>query len=68
VLHIILLEYEVKRMAYTISDDCIMCGACVGECPVDAISEGDGKYVIDADTCLDCGACAGACPVDAPQA
>ena len=55
-------------MAYTISDDCIMWGACVGECPVDAISEGDGKYVIDADACLDCGACAGACPVDAPQA
>ena len=55
-------------MAYTISDDCIMCGACVGDCPVEAISEGDGKYVIDADACIDCGACAGSCPVDAPQA
>lgn len=36
-------------MAYQISDDCISCGACQAECPVDAISEGDGKYVIDAD-------------------
>lgn len=53
-------------MAYNISDDCIMCGACAGECPVSAISEGDDKYVIDADTCIECGACADACPVGAP--
>ena len=37
-------------MAYVISDDCIACGACAEGCPVNAISEGDGKYVIDADT------------------
>ena len=54
-------------MAYTISDECVSCGACVEACPDGAISEGDGKYVIDADACLDCGACAGACPVGAPQ-
>lgn len=53
-------------MAYAISDDCISCGACAAECPVEAISEGDGKYVIDADTCISCGACAGVCPVEAP--
>ena len=53
-------------MAYTITDDCISCGACVDECPCGAISEGDGKYVIDADACADCGACADACPVGAP--
>ena len=53
-------------MAYVISDDCIACGACAEECPVSAISEGDGKYVIDADTCISCGACAGTCPVSAP--
>ena len=59
---------EVYTMAYKISDDCISCGACQGECPVNAISEGDGKFVIDPDTCLDCGSCAGVCPVGAPQA
>ena len=52
-------------MAYKISDECISCGACAGECPVGAISEGDGKYVIDANACLDCGSCAGACPTEA---
>ena len=54
-------------MAYKISDDCIACGACAAECPAEAISEADGKYVIDPDACLDCGACADTCPVDAPK-
>ena len=53
-------------MAYKISDDCVMCGACVEECPVNAISEGEGKYVIDADACISCGSCEGASPVGAP--
>ena len=35
-------------MAYKISDECIMCGTCEGECPVGAIAEGEGKYEIDA--------------------
>ena len=54
-------------MAYKINDECISCGACASACPVEAISEGDGKYVIDADTCIECGACADACPVGAPR-
>lgn len=55
-------------MAYKITEDCISCGACAADCPVEAISEGDGIYVIDADTCIDCGACADSCPVSAPVA
>lgn len=55
-------------MAYVINEDCISCGACVAECPTDAISEGSDKYVIDAATCIECGACADACPVGAPNA
>ncbi len=53
-------------MAYKINEDCISCGACAGECPVSAISEGDGIYVIDDSACIDCGACADTCPVGAP--
>lgn len=52
-------------MAYKISDDCVSCGTCAGECPVEAISEGEGKYVINADACMDCGTCAGVCPTGA---
>lgn len=53
-------------MAYVITDECISCGACEPECPVDAITAGSDKYVIDAATCIECGACANVCPVDAP--
>lgn len=35
-------------MAYKITDSCVACGSCIGECPVEAISAGD-IYVIDAD-------------------
>ena len=30
-------------MPYVINDDCIACGACASDCPVGAISEGDGN-------------------------
>jgi ferredoxin len=53
-------------MAHIISDECIACGACQAECPVEAISEGD-IYSIDAEKCIDCGACADVCPVGAPK-
>ena len=36
-------------MVYRINDDCISCGACEAECPVNWISSEDGKYQIDAD-------------------
>ena len=47
-------------MAYVIGDDCIACGTCQGECPVEAISEGE-KYSIDPDLCTECGTCASVC-------
>ncbi len=55
-------------MTYIITSKCEGCGDCVDECPVEAISESDGKYTIDADTCVDCGTCAEVCPVGAAVA
>ena len=52
-------------MAYIINKDCISCGICEAECPVEAISAGDDIYVIDEATCIDCAACAAVCPVAA---
>ena len=52
-------------MAYVIGDYCISCGYCEGQCPVGAISMGEGKFEIDAAKCVDCGSCAGQCPVGA---
>jgi len=51
-------------MAHRITEECIACGSCLPECPVEVISEGD-IYVIDEENCIDCGACAEVCPVDA---
>ncbi|HNZ01553.1 MAG TPA: 4Fe-4S binding protein [Anaerolineaceae bacterium] len=54
-------------MAYTITDECIQCLACIPECSSNAISEKDGLVVIDAALCTECGSCADVCPVGAPQ-
>jgi len=52
-------------MAYKITDVCVSCGTCAGECPTGAIAEGDGKYDINADVCVSCGTCASVCPTGA---
>ena len=43
-------------MAHVISDECVSCGACESEFPVDASA------------CVDCGACESACPTGAISA
>jgi NAD-dependent dihydropyrimidine dehydrogenase PreA subunit len=55
---------KLNKMAYKITEDCVACGTCIGECPTGAISEGD-IYKIDPNTCIDCGTCASACPMGA---
>ena len=55
------------NMPVTVDKDvCIGCGACVGVCPVTALSlDGEGKSQCDEATCIDCHSCIGTCPVSA---
>jgi NAD-dependent dihydropyrimidine dehydrogenase PreA subunit len=39
--------------------------ACVEECPVDCIYEGNRMLYIHPEECVDCGACEPVCPVEA---
>ncbi len=52
-------------MAYKITDNCVACGTCQGECPMGAISMGDAHMQIDPEKCASCGTCASVCPVGA---
>jgi len=52
-------------MAYVISEKCTACGKCKDICPVESISKGEKRYVIDADTCVSCGQCVDECESDA---
>jgi ferredoxin len=57
-------------MAYMITEDCILCDACVLECPNEAITAGEEIYTIDASKCTECVGffddpqCAAVCPVE----
>ena len=54
-------------MTYVIGKACIDVKdkACVDECPVDCIYEGERMLYIHPDECVDCGACEPVCPVNA---
>jgi len=54
-------------MTYVICEPCIGVKdlACVDECPVDCIYEGEEQLFIHPEECVDCDACLPACPVDA---
>ncbi len=54
-------------MAYVIAAPCVDVKdrACVEECPVDCIYEGNRMLYIQPDECVDCGACEPVCPTEA---
>jgi ferredoxin len=49
-------------MPYLVTDECILCGACVVGCPSGAIEEGETKSYILVDLCIECGTCEQNCP------
>jgi ferredoxin len=49
-------------MPYLITDECILCGACVVGCPSGAIEEGETKSLILVELCIECGTCEMNCP------
>jgi len=63
-------------MAVKITDSCINCGACIDECPTEAIVDedenpnGEDIYFVYEDKCVECvghhdePACAEACPTE----
>jgi NAD-dependent dihydropyrimidine dehydrogenase PreA subunit len=54
-------------MSFVVTQGCldIKDKACVEECPVDCIYEGDRMMYIHPVECIDCGACVIACPQEA---
>jgi ferredoxin len=58
-------------MALKINDECISCGACTAECPVDAIYDGTDHTEINSEKCVECVGhfdepqCKAVCPVEA---
>jgi NAD-dependent dihydropyrimidine dehydrogenase PreA subunit len=54
-------------MTYVIALPCVDLKdkACIEECPVDCIYEGDRMLYIHPDECVDCGACEPVCPTEA---
>src|SRR5664280_1415927 len=54
-------------VTYVIAEACVDLKdkACIEECPVDCIYEGNRMLYIQPDECVDCGACEPVCPVEA---
>ncbi len=54
------------EVAEIISDKCIACQICIGECPVGAIElNAAGVAQVDPEVCVGCGKCFDSCPVNA---
>ncbi len=54
-----------KRFAKSNEKRCVSCGACVKECPRNAVEIWKGCFAkIDVSACVGCGKCSTFCPAD----
>ncbi len=60
-------------MSFRVTDECINCGMCEADCPVEAITSDGGKCSIDPTKCVECKyfyeepQCVSNCPVGAHE-
>lgn len=52
-------------MKFQVTDRCVGCGACIGNCHGHCLSLVNGRAVIDQSRCLSCGSCMTACRIGA---
>ncbi|MBQ8209609.1 MAG: EFR1 family ferrodoxin [Clostridia bacterium] len=61
--------YALMRVTkpFYVTDECISCGKCAKDCPIDIIKMQDGKPTWTASKCAHCTACINKCPTKAIQ-
>ena len=52
-------------MGYKVSQGCTLCGMCIYECSMGAITITKSSAVIDAELCVECGKCVEGCASEA---
>lgn len=55
----------LKKVPKVNKAKCISCGACIAQCPNQAIDWKDNKAFINPKKCKKCGTCISVCPVQA---
>ena len=55
-------------MAHYINSECVGCGVCAANCPMQAIYTSDNyHYEVKPEECIDCAVCESVCPTGAIQ-
>lgn len=55
---------SLKKQAEVDRERCVACGACMKQCPRNAIQVLRGRYAEVKEICVGCGICAKICPAD----